>query len=317
MRRNVPCRLTIFARPVFTSMRRCTKRQRSRLIGPGALPDRCCGSSGRPVSWFSTAATANGRRDDQGGKAGGGPAIGTQTGPRPARGPALSVRPTQIGAARLHGAEGSRDGGLAAAAGADPSWPDRARQYRAYARQRHRGGRAMRHPLAARHCRAGRSGARPWRDGSRSDAWCSATKMPRWPIPSVALTNVPRRAPLAVLIGPEGGFAEDERAALLRLPNVVRLSLGPRILRADTAAVAALALVQAVIGDWQILERRVTAGRMPSRSVDHPRFVDADEADIFAIAAMHAGDVRQASPAGAMVGGHVPVNAATIAANRE
>lgn len=56
--------------------------------------------------------------------------------------------------------------------------------------------------------------------------------------------------PLAVLIGPEGGFADDERAALLKLPNVVRLSLGPRILRADTAAVAALALVQAVLGDW-------------------------------------------------------------------
>jgi 16S rRNA (uracil1498-N3)-methyltransferase len=56
--------------------------------------------------------------------------------------------------------------------------------------------------------------------------------------------------PLAVLIGPEGGFAEDERAALLRLPNVARLALGPRILRADTAAVAALALVQSVLGDW-------------------------------------------------------------------
>jgi 16S rRNA (uracil1498-N3)-methyltransferase len=57
--------------------------------------------------------------------------------------------------------------------------------------------------------------------------------------------------PLAVLIGPEGGFAEDERAALLRAPNVVRLALGPRILRADTAAVAALALVGAVLGDWR------------------------------------------------------------------
>src|SRR6267142_3061118 len=56
--------------------------------------------------------------------------------------------------------------------------------------------------------------------------------------------------PLAVLIGPEGGFAEDERAALLRAPNVIRLALGPRILRADTAAVAALALVDAVLGDW-------------------------------------------------------------------
>jgi 16S rRNA (uracil1498-N3)-methyltransferase len=57
--------------------------------------------------------------------------------------------------------------------------------------------------------------------------------------------------PLAVLIGPEGGFAEDERTALLRAPNLVRLALGPRILRADTAAVAALALVCAVLGDWR------------------------------------------------------------------
>jgi 16S rRNA (uracil1498-N3)-methyltransferase len=57
--------------------------------------------------------------------------------------------------------------------------------------------------------------------------------------------------PLAVLIGPEGGFAEDERASLLKLTNTIRLSLGPRILRADTAAVAALALVQAVLGDWR------------------------------------------------------------------
>ena len=55
---------------------------------------------------------------------------------------------------------------------------------------------------------------------------------------------------IAVLIGPEGGFDEEERAALLKLPNVVRLALGPRVLRADTAAVAALTLVQAVLGDW-------------------------------------------------------------------
>jgi 16S rRNA (uracil1498-N3)-methyltransferase len=52
-----------------------------------------------------------------------------------------------------------------------------------------------------------------------------------------------------VLIGPEGGFAEEERAVLLRQPKTLRLSLGPRILRADTAAVAALALVQAALGD--------------------------------------------------------------------
>jgi 16S rRNA (uracil1498-N3)-methyltransferase len=53
-----------------------------------------------------------------------------------------------------------------------------------------------------------------------------------------------------LLIGPEGGFAEQERAMLLRQPQTLRLSLGPRILRADTAAVAALALVQAALGDW-------------------------------------------------------------------
>ena len=54
-----------------------------------------------------------------------------------------------------------------------------------------------------------------------------------------------------MLVGPEGGFSAEERAALLKEPNIVRLSLGPRILRADTAAVAVLSLVQAVLGDWR------------------------------------------------------------------
>jgi 16S rRNA (uracil1498-N3)-methyltransferase len=69
--------------------------------------------------------------------------------------------------------------------------------------------------------------------------------------PAQALAGVPPHAPLAVLIGPEGGFADDERAALLKAPNVVRLALGPRILRADTAAVAALAVIQTAVGDWR------------------------------------------------------------------
>ena len=69
--------------------------------------------------------------------------------------------------------------------------------------------------------------------------------------PVAALATVRAGLPLAVLIGPEGGFAEEERAALLKRPNVVRIALGPRILRADTAAVAALALVQSVLGDWR------------------------------------------------------------------
>ncbi|QCI69276.1 16S rRNA (uracil(1498)-N(3))-methyltransferase [Phreatobacter stygius] len=57
--------------------------------------------------------------------------------------------------------------------------------------------------------------------------------------------------PLAVLIGPEGGFAPEERAMISKRPRTIALSLGPRILRADTAAVAALAVVQAVLGDWR------------------------------------------------------------------
>lgn len=60
------------------------------------------------------------------------------------------------------------------------------------------------------------------------------------------------RPPLAVLIGPEGGFTEEERARLAGRANIVRLALGPRILRADTAAVAALTLVQSVLGDWRV-----------------------------------------------------------------
>ena len=69
-----------------------------------------------------------------------------------------------------------------------------------------------------------------------------------------------------ILIGPEGGFAEEERAILLRQPQTLRLSLGPRILRADTAAVAALALVQAALGDWTstgIREQVVASTRHP------------------------------------------------------
>jgi 16S rRNA (uracil1498-N3)-methyltransferase len=69
--------------------------------------------------------------------------------------------------------------------------------------------------------------------------------------PVAALAAAGAGGPMAILIGPEGGFAEEERGALLKLPKVVRLSLGPRILRADTAAVAALALAQAVLGDWR------------------------------------------------------------------
>jgi 16S rRNA (uracil1498-N3)-methyltransferase len=68
--------------------------------------------------------------------------------------------------------------------------------------------------------------------------------------PVASIRSLAKGAPLAVLIGPVGGFSDAERKAIAALPRVLRISLGPRILRADTAAVAALALVQAVIGDW-------------------------------------------------------------------
>ncbi|WP_267552883.1 16S rRNA (uracil(1498)-N(3))-methyltransferase [Rhizobium rhizogenes] len=55
---------------------------------------------------------------------------------------------------------------------------------------------------------------------------------------------------LALLVGPEGGFSDEERALLRSLDFVTAIPLGPRILRADTAAVAAMAVIQAAIGDW-------------------------------------------------------------------
>jgi 16S rRNA (uracil1498-N3)-methyltransferase len=68
--------------------------------------------------------------------------------------------------------------------------------------------------------------------------------------PLDALANAPKDGGVSLLIGPEGGFDDSERAAILSAPRVLRLSLGPRILRADTAAVAALTLIQATLGDW-------------------------------------------------------------------
>lgn len=67
--------------------------------------------------------------------------------------------------------------------------------------------------------------------------------------PVAALRAAPQHKGVTLLIGPEGGFDEAERDLLMRASGVLRLSLGPRILRADTAAVAALALIQSTIGD--------------------------------------------------------------------
>ncbi len=84
-------------------------------------------------------------------------------------------------------------------------------------------------------------------DASRRIIFCdedAATNNPLGKLGSI------RDNRLAVLIGPEGGFSEPERQTLRSLPFVTAIPLGPRILRADTAAVAALAVVQAIIGDW-------------------------------------------------------------------
>ena len=77
--------------------------------------------------------------------------------------------------------------------------------------------------------------------------WCDEH---RAGAPSAIGAETGRGQPWAILIGPEGGFAEAERQRLHAMPQVVPLSLGPRILRADTAAVAALTLWQAALGDW-------------------------------------------------------------------
>jgi 16S rRNA (uracil1498-N3)-methyltransferase len=73
---------------------------------------------------------------------------------------------------------------------------------------------------------------------------------------AAALAALPAGTPAAVLIGPEGGFAEAELDALGKLPIVNRVGLGPRVLRAETAALAALAVYQAIAGDWRSSRRR-------------------------------------------------------------
>ncbi|MCH2488261.1 MAG: RsmE family RNA methyltransferase, partial [Erythrobacter sp.] len=67
---------------------------------------------------------------------------------------------------------------------------------------------------------------------------------------SAAQAFATRGTPAALLIGPEGGFDDDEREAIRALPQAVPIGLGPRILRAETAAIAAMGLWMAVAGDW-------------------------------------------------------------------
>jgi 16S rRNA (uracil1498-N3)-methyltransferase len=85
-----------------------------------------------------------------------------------------------------------------------------------------------------------------WPEG-RSLVFCDEAAEVKNPLE--ALQNL--KLPTAILVGPEGGFTTDERAMLRSLPVTTAISLGPRIMRADTAALAALSMVQAVQGDWR------------------------------------------------------------------
>jgi 16S rRNA (uracil1498-N3)-methyltransferase len=86
-------------------------------------------------------------------------------------------------------------------------------------------------------------------DASRRLILCDETGAGQ-PI-AAALAGLASDAPAAVLVGPEGGFTETELDALGKLPIVTRVGLGPRVLRAETAALAALAVFQAIAGDWR------------------------------------------------------------------
>lgn len=74
----------------------------------------------------------------------------------------------------------------------------------------------------------------------------------RAPALASVLADIAPTTPLAFLVGPEGGFTPDERASLRALPFVRPAGLGPRILRADTAAAAGLAVIGALWGDWRV-----------------------------------------------------------------
>ena len=95
----------------------------------------------------------------------------------------------------------------------------------------------------------------PAKLGERLDGWPSGRRLmfcdETGGEPATAALGESGAGPWAVLIGPEGGFSPEERARLRALPFTTAVSLGPRVLRADTAAIAALTLWQAAVGDWE------------------------------------------------------------------
>lgn len=98
--------------------------------------------------------------------------------------------------------------------------------------------------------------AEPVRLEAALDAWDPARRLmfcdeTRDAAPAAEALAGAEPGPWAILIGPEGGFAAEEAARLRAMAGVLRVTLGPRVLRADTAAVAAIALWQAALGDWR------------------------------------------------------------------
>ena len=178
--------------------------------------------------------------------------------PEPRARSALPVRAAQARAARLHGAEGGRDGRLPPAARASPGTP----RSRASISTRMRANAIE----AAEQCgiltlpeigAAAELRADDRRAAMPAACSCSATRTPEVRDPVAALAARLRAGGAAAdpARGSDrsGGRLCRRRSAprCCELPNAVRLALGPRILRADTAAVAALALVGAVLGDWR------------------------------------------------------------------
>jgi 16S rRNA (uracil1498-N3)-methyltransferase len=115
--------------------------------------------------------------------------------------------------------------------------------------QHSRSSRAMRQSRCPGACRKHRSLKRllsDW-DPARRIIFCNESQAGNNP---AKILSALRNAIWRLLVGPEGGFSEREREILTALPFVTSIPLGPRILRADTAAVAALTAVQMTIGDW-------------------------------------------------------------------
>ena len=98
--------------------------------------------------------------------------------------------------------------------------------------------------------------AEPAKLGALLDGWDPARRLmfcdeERSAVPAASALAAAKPGPWAVLTGPEGGFAPEEALRLRALPWVLPVTLGPRILRADTAVVAALTMWQAALGDWR------------------------------------------------------------------